>query len=227
MIPNNQFKLVVIRHGDRADSSDDPKIKAIVENECNTPLDPTKVNTIIKTGSLLKKILNKKKTFDKIISSPFDRCIGTTIGLVGSSSDIEFNGNISEIMNSKLLKQNFSLVPPIIKHTLLNKYGISNDIVDNIVFPQGEETRGTGGNADARFRTELNNIALKSISEGLDNTLVVTHGDCLSSAMLLSDPNLSVYSVDYCGIVVLIFDKLTKKCSISYDECAGIGYMTD
>lgn len=227
MISKNLFKLVIVRHGDRADCSNDPKIKALVENECNTPLDPTKVNTINKTGILLRKILSSKKTFDKIISSPYDRCVSTTLGLVGSTSDIEFNGNISEIMNSKLLKQNFSLVPPIIKNNLINKFGISNDIVDNIVFPQGEETRGTGGCADARFRSELNNIALKSISEGLDNTLVVTHGDCLSSAMSFCNPNLYVYSVDYCGIVVLIFDKLTKKCSISFDECAGIGYMTD
>jgi phosphohistidine phosphatase SixA len=169
------------------------------------------------------KILYKDK-FDLVVSSPFLRCAETTFYLTGICNKIKFNGGFSEVMNTRVLKEYIDNVSQIVKDDLEN-IGISRQEIDQINIPLTEESRGIGGTADFRFRNELTKIVEKAIINGEKNILVVTHGDCLGSLVTLCDNGNSVYSVDYCAILVAKFNITTKSWSLDYDKCNGVGIM--
>jgi len=222
----DETQLVVVRHGARADCSEVPQIKSLVVNACNTCLDPKQSMIIINAGMFIKNNILHEDKFDQVISSPFLRCAETTYYLAGACNKVKFNGGISEVMHTRVLKEQIDKVNQIVKDDL-QTIGISRQEINQINIPLIEETRGTNGSADYRFRNELTKIAEDACQSGYNKTLVVTHGDCIGSLVELCKIKSSVCSVDYCGILVANFNIVTKKWSLDYDKCTGVGIIKD
>ena len=220
------IKVIVMRHGDRSDDgapTDNPVTNKRAE-------DPSLSQEGFKTASRVACDILRNQPIDKIVSSPMLRCAQTagqvSVG-IGKTSDgtfhtVNIDSSLIEVWHRKVLK-----VEKIQDAKLCtDKPGLPEEVTFTdfpTKLPTVEETRGIGGSADARFCEAIRNIATSSSKEGHKTVVLVTHGDCLGSAVAMMAPDKSVYEVEYCGIVTAVFDPKTGKWKLLPDECHGIG----
>lgn len=181
--------LTAMRHADRQDE----------HGEVDRPFD----TPISEEGKQVA--INTKVPAKKTIASPFLRCAHTAAlscgvirweqGVTFNAGEVHLDARFGEVWHPKVVKA------PLDQVALLNVDQLHEAIGVPVVLhpsehamPSGQESRGTGGDADNRFKNAFKSVVAEN--PGVD-MLVVSHGDAVSA--LANLVGKEVYEVNYCG----------------------------
>ena len=224
------LKVYIMRHGDRADDeAAGHEVNSTVDKKEDTPLSPA---GFVRANRVASDHIGP---IDKIVTSPLLRCVQTaqsardglvSLGRFANDKKILMDTGLCEVMHSRVLKIPFKDFK-LRTDAELGAKGINMTNFERalIPLPEMEETRGIGGTADKRYRETINRLAIESTALGHNSLLLVTHGDCLGSFIAMVAPSLSMYQVDYCGLLVAEYDKKTNTWKFLGEESKGIAVM--
>jgi len=223
-----KLRIWVLRHANRADDHEEtPEVKAMVEKVWDTPLAPVGHTTVQKVVELY---MSAQGPFDTIVSSTMLRCVQTASivrELTGTTAPVRLDTGLIEVWNKNVLKY------PIEEAHLMTlkelNAVIPSAVIDypsTISKPTVSETRGIGGSADGRFRDAFIRLANESVKKGDRNLLLCSHGDCIGSVVsLIYKGRKNIFSVEYCGLLVIDYDLESK--SFTLVTTYGVGIMDE
>ena len=183
------------RHSRRADDDDDPVIRASAEAR---PFDVS-----LSPAGHEKAQLKHISGTGYIFCSPFWRCIQTAKEFQDRKGGIIMIDNgLCEVWHPKVTKV------PLAQVALHGDEVVSTLTTlfkrNTTPLPTEEETRGTGGTADARYRATITRIAKWCAAKGIDRVTIVSHGDSVSSLAAMC--GVEIYSIEPCGRISASYD---------------------
>ena len=208
--------VTVMRHSDRMD--EDPSV--IIPRIFDCPLSDKGVRRALNT-----KIPGVKKTF----ASPMLRSVHTAVLSTGTHSFVDgvstftpnrvtVDNRLCEVWNRDVLRAPIDTVTLLTTEGYDAAMGISTELIlTDHPLPLTEESRGTGGTADERFLTAIQDISREN--SDFDHILIVTHGDAVSS--MASLVGLTVYETNYCCFITAEFNGTWKFVSSN-----GVGFLS-
>lgn len=227
--PPNKLRVCVLRHADRADDHQaSPEVQALVDVVWDTPLAPVGFTTV-------QEVVGRfvQAPFDAIVCSPMLRCVQTASvarEITGTGAPVTLDTGLIEVWNDKVLKK------PIAESHLRTLEDlealIPSAVIDypsTLAKPTVSETRGIGGSADGRFRDAFVRLVNESVQKGHKNILLCSHGDCIGSVVsLIFKGSKNIYSVDYCGLLVIDYDIDSKSFTLDIEKNTyGVGIMDE
>jgi hypothetical protein len=208
--------VTIQRHATRLDA--DPRV--VLARVFDTPLSVEGVNL-----ALNSKIIGAKRTF----ASPF-LCTVHTAALCSAKhlivdgayvmepGEVTIDNRFCEVWNRRVLHA------PVDQVVLFNADELKQAMRLDVVLhhsahemPANEESRGTGGEADVRFKRAITALALENLD--CDHVHVVTHGDAVGAMAGLCGKD--VYEVDYCGFITAQF----KDNAWTVVHKHGVGFL--
>jgi broad specificity phosphatase PhoE len=181
------------RHSLRADCDPDKAIRDSVTRIHDTHLSPSGIERIHEKGAAPTQY---------IWCSPLWRCIETAVEIQKRNGGvIIIDAGLSEVMHPKVLKR------PVDEFNVLDDEEVRKltqlfiRLDTHLPF---EETRGLGGDADARYRGTLGRIGEWCLKRKVTEVTVISHGDSLAS--LASMCNKELYSVEEFGHITATYN---------------------
>ena len=207
-VPNASAHLLVNlrRHSLRADNDPDKDIRDSVRRVHDTQLSPAGIARIHDKGAVPTQY---------IWCSPLWRCIETAVEIQKRNGGVIIvDAGLSEVMHPKVLKI------PVVDFDVMDDDEVRK-LTQNFIRLDThlpfEETRGLGGDADARFRGTLTRIGEWCIARKVKEVTVISHGDSLGSLAAMC--NKSLYSIEEFGCITATYDGTWKYVS---SQDAGI-----
>jgi broad specificity phosphatase PhoE len=225
----NTLKVFVLRHADRADDHEaSPEVQDIVDVVWDTPLAPVGFTTV-------QKVIGRfvQAPFDAIVCSPMLRCVQTASAareLTSTTAPVTLDTGLIEVWNDKVLKNPFAESHLRTLEELEAK--IPSAVIEypsTLSKPTVSETRGIGGSADTRFRDAFVRLVNESVQKGHKSLLLCSHGDCIGSVVsLIFEGRKSIYSVEYCGLLVIEYDINSRTFTLDIKNSTyGVGIMDE
>lgn len=209
--------VTVMRHSDRLDED----ASAVIARIFDTPLSAKGINLAINT-----KIAGAKKT----IASPFLRCVHTAVLSSGVHSfadgilsftptKVTIDNRLCEVWNRRVVKSPLEMVTLLSVEEYQDAIGLPAQLeLSAHPLPPVEETRGTGGTADLRFKAAIR--AIVSENADVDHILIVSHGDAIGAMANLV--GLSIYEANFCSFITAKFNG-----SWSFVSSNGVGILSE
>jgi len=193
----------VFRHSLRADEDENSEVRATaLARPFDTPLSPAgiaKAQTKAQGTAQVKPIAKTRYIF----CSPFWRCIQTAREFQKINGGIIIiDHGLGEVWHPKVVKR------PLAEITLVDDDKVSEltelFIRNDTPLPDEEETRGTGGSADARYRASFTRIAQWCAQRKNYEVIIVSHGDSVSSMAAMCGKE--IYSIEPCGHITASYN---------------------
>lgn len=210
-------QVTVMRHSIRLDS--DPN--AIIARTFDTPLSQEGINLALNTNIPGVK---------RVISSPLLRCVHTAVLVHGKCSlddnalsftpgEVIIDNRVREVWNRRVLGA------PIDQVTMLNNDELQRETYLELnltrtdhAIPDVEESRGTNGDADLRFKAAIQAIAEEN--SDIDHILIVSHGDAIGA--MANMVSKEIYEANFCCHITLEY----KDNAWTYVASNGVGFLS-
>ena len=198
------------------DHANPPELQEQVDRIWDCPLDAEGI-------ALATAFTSKIEKPEIVITSPMLRCFqsaGAALSVWGGI--IQVDARWCEVWHPKVLKEELKDVFLRSDAEYRQHYPLFAHL--NTWLPTGEETRGQGGTADARYITRIRESAAEFKAAKIKTALIVGHGDMLQSVAAVLG-GMSIYQVDYMASITVNYDWATGTFKLVSTD--GIGYMVE